>query len=213
MYLFYNFCTTLRDSKDHFVHHQEFMIYSICSSVQTMQTCLTAWSYGWNRTVHLVGLFIKLLTINDSYNVKNLKYYYSVYNVLSLFLLSVWLIQSHHLKTYFMKTLIKFHLASDNSSARRPFFLRCFKRRYACLPHHPWFYPYSNIHRKIKILNVPVMQFSPVSVSSPPLVSERSSGRGPHNIINATLLVRASKFIHENSWILWTVLIIKKQEL
>ena len=46
MYLFYNFCTTLYVSKDHFVHHQEFMIYSICSSVQTMQTCVTAVSYG-----------------------------------------------------------------------------------------------------------------------------------------------------------------------
>ena len=27
--LFYNFCTTLHVSNDHFVHHQEFMIYSI----------------------------------------------------------------------------------------------------------------------------------------------------------------------------------------
>ena len=42
MYLFYNFCTTLHVSNDHFVHHQEFMIYCICSSVQTMQTWLTA---------------------------------------------------------------------------------------------------------------------------------------------------------------------------
>ena len=38
MYLLYNFCTTLRVSSDHFVHHQEFMIYCICSSVQTMQS-------------------------------------------------------------------------------------------------------------------------------------------------------------------------------
>ena len=29
MYLFYNFCTTLRVSNDHFVHHQEFMICCI----------------------------------------------------------------------------------------------------------------------------------------------------------------------------------------
>ena len=29
MYLFYNFCTNLHVSKDHFVHHQEFMIYCI----------------------------------------------------------------------------------------------------------------------------------------------------------------------------------------
>ena len=29
MYLFYNFCATLRVSNDHFVHHQEFMIYCI----------------------------------------------------------------------------------------------------------------------------------------------------------------------------------------
>ena len=37
--------------EDHFVSDQEFMIYCICSSVQTMQTGLTAWSYGWNRKV------------------------------------------------------------------------------------------------------------------------------------------------------------------
>ena len=49
MYLFYNLFTTLHVSKDHFVHHQEFMIYCICSSVQTMQTCLTTRSYGCNR--------------------------------------------------------------------------------------------------------------------------------------------------------------------
>ena len=48
MYLFYNLCTTPHVSNDHFVHHREFMIYCICSSVQTVQTCLTAWSYGWN---------------------------------------------------------------------------------------------------------------------------------------------------------------------
>ena len=47
MYSFYNFCPTLHVSNDNFVHHQEFMIYCICSSVQTMQTCLTARSYGW----------------------------------------------------------------------------------------------------------------------------------------------------------------------
>ena len=29
MYLFYNFCTVLHVSNDHFVHHQEFMIYCI----------------------------------------------------------------------------------------------------------------------------------------------------------------------------------------
>ena len=40
MYLFYNFCTTLHVSNDHFVHHQNFMIYCICSSVKTVQTCL-----------------------------------------------------------------------------------------------------------------------------------------------------------------------------
>ena len=40
MYLFYNLSTTLHVSNDYFVHHQEFMIYSICSCVQTMQTCL-----------------------------------------------------------------------------------------------------------------------------------------------------------------------------
>ena len=33
----YNLCTTLHVSNDRFVHHQEFIIYCICSSVQTMQ--------------------------------------------------------------------------------------------------------------------------------------------------------------------------------
>ena len=36
------FCTTLHVSNGHFVHHQEFMVYCICSCVQTVQTCLTA---------------------------------------------------------------------------------------------------------------------------------------------------------------------------
>ena len=40
MYLFYRFCTTLHVSNDHFVHQQEFLIYTICSAVQTIQTCL-----------------------------------------------------------------------------------------------------------------------------------------------------------------------------
>jgi hypothetical protein len=35
------FCTTLHVSNDHFVHHQVLMMCYICSSVQTMQTCLT----------------------------------------------------------------------------------------------------------------------------------------------------------------------------
>ena len=48
MYLFYNFCTTPHVSNDHFVHHQEFTICCVCSSVQTMKTCLTAQSYSWN---------------------------------------------------------------------------------------------------------------------------------------------------------------------
>ena len=55
MYLFYNFCTILHVSNDHFVHHQEFMIYCICSCVQTMQTCLDtfAWfvhSYRYSKS-------------------------------------------------------------------------------------------------------------------------------------------------------------------
>ena len=41
-YLFYNLCKNLHVSNDHFVQHQEFVIYCICSSVQTIQTCLTA---------------------------------------------------------------------------------------------------------------------------------------------------------------------------
>ena len=53
MYLFYNFCKTLRVSKDHFVHHQGFMIYCICSSVQTMQTCLTAVRHVHSKHVEL----------------------------------------------------------------------------------------------------------------------------------------------------------------
>ena len=63
MYLLYNFCTTVHVSNDHFVHHQEFMIYCICSSVQTVQTCLTARSYGWNlfEALHVSnGLVLRL---------------------------------------------------------------------------------------------------------------------------------------------------------
>ena len=43
MYLFYNFCTTLHVSKDHFVHHQEFMIYCIlqlCTKHANVSKCL-----------------------------------------------------------------------------------------------------------------------------------------------------------------------------
>ena len=50
MYLFYNLCTNLHVSNDHFVHHQEFMIYCICSSVQTVQTCLIAVSNCLERS-------------------------------------------------------------------------------------------------------------------------------------------------------------------
>jgi hypothetical protein len=47
MHLFYNFCPNLHVSNNCFVHHQEFMIYCIFSSVQTMQTCLTAPLETW----------------------------------------------------------------------------------------------------------------------------------------------------------------------
>ena len=40
---------TLHVSKDYFVHHQESISHRICSSVQTVQTCLTetAWTKSW----------------------------------------------------------------------------------------------------------------------------------------------------------------------
>ena len=41
-YLFYNFYATLRVSKDHFVHHQEFMIYCIlqlCTNHANVSNC------------------------------------------------------------------------------------------------------------------------------------------------------------------------------
>ena len=41
--------------KTNFIRHQEFMIYCTCSSVQTMQTCLTARSYDWDWS-HVVDL-------------------------------------------------------------------------------------------------------------------------------------------------------------
>ena len=42
MYLFYNFCTTLHVSSDHFVHHQAFMIYCIlqlCTNRANVSNC------------------------------------------------------------------------------------------------------------------------------------------------------------------------------
>ena len=57
------FCTTLHVTKDHFVHHQEFMIYCICSSVQTMQTCLTARLHGLYRAADTVNH--ELLMVNE----------------------------------------------------------------------------------------------------------------------------------------------------
>ena len=51
MYLFYNFCTNLRVSNDHFVHHQEFMIYCVCSSVQTVQSMVCTELQLYNRSV------------------------------------------------------------------------------------------------------------------------------------------------------------------
>ena len=48
------FFVILHVSNDHFVYYREFIIYCICSSVQTMQKCLTARSYGWNQFVWFV---------------------------------------------------------------------------------------------------------------------------------------------------------------
>ena len=50
MYLFYNFCTTLHVSNDRFVHHQEFMIYCISSSVQTMQMHVVGLGHVYNSS-------------------------------------------------------------------------------------------------------------------------------------------------------------------
>ena len=66
MYLFYNFCTGLHVSNDYFVHHQEFVIYCICNSVQTMQTCHhmlvpTVRPSSWAR---LRGLYRAADTVN-----------------------------------------------------------------------------------------------------------------------------------------------------
>ena len=99
MYLFYNLYTTPHVSNDHFVLHQEFMVYSMCSSVQTLHTCLDMFvqSCGQSKSltpddernglqkhvelykklqnkyiqkVHLVGLFVQLVTMHGTYNVK-----------------------------------------------------------------------------------------------------------------------------------------------
>ena len=63
------FFTTLHVSNDHFFHYQEFMIYSICSSVQTMQTCVPARSYGFKTVrpssqTRLHGLYRAADTVN-----------------------------------------------------------------------------------------------------------------------------------------------------
>ena len=63
MYLFYNFSTFLHVSKDHFVHHQEFMIYCICSCVQTVQTSLQTRLHGFYRAADTVNH--ELLMMNE----------------------------------------------------------------------------------------------------------------------------------------------------
>ena len=45
--IYFSCCTTLHVLNNYFVHHQEFKIYCICSSVQTILMCVTAQSYGW----------------------------------------------------------------------------------------------------------------------------------------------------------------------
>ena len=64
VYLFYNLFATPHVWNDYFVHSQQFIIYCICSSVQTMRTCLTARSYVWNC------LFTELVTMHGTYNIK-----------------------------------------------------------------------------------------------------------------------------------------------
>ena len=59
MYLFYNvFYTTLHVPNNHSFHHQEFMIYCICSSVQTMQTCLDALHGLYSWFVYIIRFFL-----------------------------------------------------------------------------------------------------------------------------------------------------------
>ena len=66
MYSFYNLYTTLPVSKDHFVHHQQFMIYCILQlCANRAETCLTAWSYGWNRTELQNTVNHELLMMNE----------------------------------------------------------------------------------------------------------------------------------------------------
>ena len=67
MYLFYNFCTTLHVWNDHFLHHQEFMIYCICGSVQTIQTCSVrpyVRRTHWASYTRLHGLYRAADTVN-----------------------------------------------------------------------------------------------------------------------------------------------------
>jgi hypothetical protein len=56
LYLFYNFCTTLHVSNDHFVHHQQFMIYCILQ-LCTNRANVSAWSYGWNWLLYKKCLY------------------------------------------------------------------------------------------------------------------------------------------------------------
>jgi hypothetical protein len=66
MYLFYNLCTIVHVSNDHFVHHQEFMIYCI------LQLCTN------HAGAHLVGLFVKLCKMHGTYNVKRRRYHHVI---------------------------------------------------------------------------------------------------------------------------------------
>ena len=56
MYLFYNFCTSLHVSSDHFVHHQEFMIY--CA----LQPCTN------HANVRLHGLYFGMVSNTPTAN-------------------------------------------------------------------------------------------------------------------------------------------------
>ena len=63
-YLFYNLCTTLHVTNDHFVHHLELMIYCICSSVQTMQ--MSVWISLKGQRDSFLGVKWPTLKFNQS---------------------------------------------------------------------------------------------------------------------------------------------------
>ena len=66
MYLFYNICATLHVSKDYFVHYQEFinLLYlQLCTNRTNVSNCSVL-------RLEPYGLFIELVTMHGTYNVK-----------------------------------------------------------------------------------------------------------------------------------------------